>query len=519
MPIFFALTNLVSLLVIGGLSQADQWFEQAQEFFARQRWAEARSAATKTLELDPNFADAEILLGLIASAQQQLGEAETHLKRAVDLQPSNPQAHSYLASNQLQQQKLPEAEAGFRRVLRLAPDNLVAHYNLGLTCLLRQKPQEALAHFERVRQLQPSDIAALIGLLESQLLLKKPTATAVAQLSKLLDDRDPRLLQVGTMLAVHRAFDSAIPILERVSRSVSDSYEAWYNLALAYLGAGESESAARVLHELPANLQRAESLNLLGQVEETRQRRQEALMAFKRAAELEPANESYQFDYANALLQGGQVAEALIGFEQSLLQIPNSWQLQIGLGAAQYLMGQYENAAASLLKAAVLQPKSQVAFDLLGRVYEQVSEHRQAIHLALQRYATESADDPSIHYHLGHISYLEAQSTSQPDYLPAIRHLERALELKPDLAAAQLELAVVFQAQGQLERSVALLEKLANTAPDLPSVRYRLALAYQRLGQREKAAAQFALYERLKAASPEQSEVRAAVSSLATRSH
>src|SRR5437867_11845327 len=89
--------------------EALSWFKQAQQYFEKQRWEESRSAAMKALEINPALADAEVLLGLLATSQSRLREAEEHLLRAVSLQPRNDRAQGYLATVYLQQKRLTEA--------------------------------------------------------------------------------------------------------------------------------------------------------------------------------------------------------------------------------------------------------------------------------------------------------------------------------------------------------------------------------------------------------------------------
>src|SRR5213593_4825309 len=99
--------------------EAESWFKQAQQYFEKQQWEESRSAAMKALEIDPALADAEVLLGLAATAQARLHEAERHLLRAVSLQPQNDRAQGYLALVYLQQKRLAEARDAFYKALKL----------------------------------------------------------------------------------------------------------------------------------------------------------------------------------------------------------------------------------------------------------------------------------------------------------------------------------------------------------------------------------------------------------------
>jgi len=490
-------------------SEAGRWFEQARRHFEKQQWDQSRSAALKALQADPQFADAEILVGMIARAQTQLPEAEQHLKRAIALEPSNPQAHSYLAGVYLQQKRLTEAERGYRQVLKLSPDNPVALYNLGLIALLRDRPALALENFESVRRNNPNDIPSLMGILETQLLLKRniEAGRSAARLEAILDPSDPRLFQMATLLAVHAEYSSAIQILERLSKQVPASFEVLYNLALAYVQTGQNDKAARALRSLPALDQKAEGLNLLGQVEQKRNQPEEALEAFSRAAALQPQNEQFRFDHANQLLQAGRGEKAAEAFRQGCLEFPQSWKMRTGLGACQYLSGQYQGAAQSLLEAVRIEPDSSITFFLLGRLYPLVVDLQERIREAFSRYLDRPRTDAWAYFNFGSILFLHAQSQTQSDFEPAVRHLHRALELSPRFPEASLQLAMVFQTQGKLDESVRILEQVVTSAPELASARYRLAQTYQRLGAKEKAEVQFGAYEKLKAQSKPEEEI------------
>src|SRR5438034_159310 len=211
--------------------EAQSWFQQAQQHFEKQEWEKSRSAAVKALEINPALADAEVLLGLVATAQARLQEAEKHLLRAVSLQPQNDRAQSYLASVYLQQKRFVEASQGFHKVLKLNPGNQSASYNLGLIALIQEKPAEALPYFEKVHQTDPSDVAALTGMLESQLLLKRQPESRLStqKLKALLKPQDPRLFHTAALLALHGDYTSAIPLMEQVRQAFPESYDVNYN--------------------------------------------------------------------------------------------------------------------------------------------------------------------------------------------------------------------------------------------------------------------------------------------------
>src|SRR5262245_51447212 len=222
------------------LAQEQDWFAKARQYFEKQEWGKAQQAATKALEINPRLAEAEILLGLIATAQHQLQTAEANFERAVSLRPRDDLSQSYLANTYLQQRRLDKAQAAFAKTLQLNPKNQSARYNVGLIALMQQKPDEALVQFEKVHHANPSDIPTLIGMLESQLLLKRRSEAkqTVARLSSMLQPQDPTLFQVATMLALHQDYLSAIPLMEKARQAFPRSYDVNFNLALAYFHAG-----------------------------------------------------------------------------------------------------------------------------------------------------------------------------------------------------------------------------------------------------------------------------------------
>ena len=488
--------------------EAQSWFQQAQQHFEKQEWDKSRLAAAKALEINPTLADAEVLLGLVATAQARLPEAEKHLRRAVSLQPRNDRAQGYLASVYLQEKRFAEASQAFQKVLKLNPSNQAASYNLGLIALIQEKSAEALPYFEKVHQTDPSDVAALIGMLESQLLLKRqPDARLSTQkLKALLKPQDPRFFQVSTLLALHGEFTSALPLMEQVRQVFPQSYDVNYNLALAYFRSKNPDKAAETLQSLLSQHPRAEAYNLLASVEETRQHYLEGVRAYQKAAELEPGNEDYRYDYANELLQHRTNQEAIVLFATGVRDFPKSWRLRLGLGCAYYLAGKFDEAAQALLETVKVEPTIKLAYFFLGKTYESAESFQPAIRETFKAYLGRNPDDPWAYYHYGNILYLRAQLDPQPDSQPAKSNLNRALVLKPDFAEAYLQLGIILQQEGQLKESIPLLNRAIQSNPRLAAAHYRLAIAYKRLGENDRAKPEFDLYEKFKAESQTEQE-------------
>jgi tetratricopeptide (TPR) repeat protein len=361
-----------------------------------------------------------------------------------------------------------------------------------------------------VLQAEPPDVTALMSLLENQLLLRQRAEARLSaqKLTRLLSPRDPRYFRVASLLAAHQDYVAAIPLMENVQREFPQSYEVNFNLALAFFYSQAYEKAAETLGPLVRDDPQAEAYNLLAIVEEQRQRYLEAVSAFQKAAELEPRNEDYRFDYGYELLRHQTTDAAIAVFASGVRDFPSSGKLRIGLGCAYYVAGKYEEAAQSILQATTLDPHNRQAYFFLGKVYEKVFALQDAIADKFRAYAQQRPDDPWFYYHYGIILYLRSQADPHPDYEPAKSYLSKAIHLDAGFAEAYLQLGIISHREGQFDQSVVFLARAVQANPKLATAHYRLGLAYSRLGQVEKAKLEFALFKKLDSESQAESESR-----------
>jgi len=492
----------IAAVCVAGAQQSDarRWFDQGRQLFERQEWRQAEIAVSKALEIDPRMADAEILLGLIATAESKFTNAEQHFSRAVEIRPRDYRALGYLGSTYFQQKRFTKAASAFRSVLELNPGNVTAHYNLGAIALSGGKASEALNHFEFVARGNGSDAAARIGMMESQLLLSRTEAAlkTAKELQALLAADDPRLIHLAGLLAERGQVEAAIPLLEKAQKAFPGSYEVNYNLALAYFRMAKYDRAAETLEPLLASQSKAEIQDLFGTIEEKRSHPANAERAFGRAAQQEPANEDYRFDFANALLQHGKQDAAIAEFQSAVSALPRSWKLRLGLGSAYYLAGIYEGGAENLLEAVKLQPDSAPAYFLLGEAYDSWQHLQPEVQRVFADYLKRRPRNAWAYYHYGVILLGHAQSGEGEDFQAAAANFEQALRLNPTFAEPYFQLGVIAQLQGRMKASVGPLEKAIGFDPNLAGAHYRLALAYQRLGDTASANEEFRRFRAIK---------------------
>ncbi|MFZ0916965.1 MAG: tetratricopeptide repeat protein [Candidatus Udaeobacter sp.] len=158
-------------------------------FGASDRYEEAAVHFAKALQIDPNFYDGLVAMGVTRAHQGRLPEAIEYFQTAIRSQPDTPKAHVQLAHalwNQKQDEaaleemarasqlapkdaniradfglalalvgRIPEAIEQLHEALRLNPDSAEAHNNLGLALLASGKARESIAEFEAAMHLKP----------------------------------------------------------------------------------------------------------------------------------------------------------------------------------------------------------------------------------------------------------------------------------------------------------------------------------------------------------------------------
>jgi predicted O-linked N-acetylglucosamine transferase (SPINDLY family) len=107
------------------------------------------------LQVEPNYADAIHLLGVIAHQAGKHEVAVEYIGRAIGLKGNVAAFHNNLGEVYLALGRIPEAVASYRRALDLKPDEAEGHYNLGNALKDQGKLDEAVTCYRRALELKP----------------------------------------------------------------------------------------------------------------------------------------------------------------------------------------------------------------------------------------------------------------------------------------------------------------------------------------------------------------------------
>jgi pentatricopeptide repeat protein len=216
---------------------------------------------------DPTFAPAYVGL---ADAYDRLGtifigtppsevrpKVVNAARKALELDPELAEAHVLLADIYQQQWHWSDAQAEYKRALDLKPNDAAAHVGFAHWLLCQGRTQEALTWTERGRELDPIEVSGTsIG---ETLFFAHRYDEAIHELRSVLavqGDSASALWYLGFSLIAKGQPEDAIPALEEAVSITNRSSGVIGVLIRAYAHAGRRQDALRLLDELKQRRQK-----------------------------------------------------------------------------------------------------------------------------------------------------------------------------------------------------------------------------------------------------------------------
>jgi len=201
-------------------------------------------ATRKALELDPQLAEARVLLANALQKDWHWSEAEAEYRRAIELSPSDAGAHLGLADWLICQGRGVEALAWARRAQELDPLAFNS-IEVGYILFYSRRYDEAIRELRRGLTTQPNDPLALWAL-GFALIGAEQFDEAIQTLEKTasLSDRSPAVLGVLARVyarAGRRA--EALQVVDELRRRRQKGYVPAAAFLNAYLALGDTEQA------------------------------------------------------------------------------------------------------------------------------------------------------------------------------------------------------------------------------------------------------------------------------------
>jgi spermidine synthase len=278
-----AIRNKIDVMPYKELS----YFYLGDLYYAEDMMDEAVANYCKSVEVRPDFAEAQYQLALALERQGRIEEAIERYEQAVRIKPSFAMAHSHLAYALARQGRIDEAIKQFAKALRIKPDDAEAQSNLGGVLAKQGRFDEAVPHFVEALRIDPNFADAHNNL--------------------------------GYALALQGRFDEAIRHCTEALRIKPDFATAHSNLAFALIGQGKLDEAVEHYEKaLQINPDFADAHRNLGYAFLQQGKLEGAVTHLREAVRIEPNVAKNHNDLGVALALQGNFDEAIACFTQAL---------------------------------------------------------------------------------------------------------------------------------------------------------------------------------------------------------
>jgi len=383
---------------------------------------EAEKLCLQVLQMDSNNADANYLLGIMASKTGKKDVAIELLTRAIQSNPNNAEIHNNLGHIFNSSGRQDAAIDCFRKAISLNPDYAEAYNSLGVALKNTGELDEAIDSFRKALLLNP-------GFVEVH-------------------------NNIGNAFLDSKRMDEAKGSFKEALALKPDFAMAHYNLGTVYHKTGKVDDAISCYKKsLSFNPHNAEAYNTLGLLSRDEGRMEEAITSIKKALSLKPDFPGAYNNLGLVFTEQGNMHEAVVNFRKATSLDSNYAEAYSNLGAALNQLGKLAEAIENLKTAVSIKPLYLEAHNNLGLVFLKLDK----FNLAEDSFREALAIDPAYahaHNNLGLVY------NNKGDFDEAISHLREALEVKEDYFVAHSNLLLIMNYQPQITQQEIFKESL-----------------------------------------------------------
>ena len=146
--------------VLGGLAAIMVAALSACSFIQTAHWHDSETLWAHTLACTSNNAIAHYNFGMTILPKGRVDEALAHFQKAVEIDPNFARAQVSLGAAFFQIGRADEAITHFQKALtmEITPDPSAVYYDLGIALLQQGRVDEAIVHFQKAVEIRPGDV-------------------------------------------------------------------------------------------------------------------------------------------------------------------------------------------------------------------------------------------------------------------------------------------------------------------------------------------------------------------------
>ncbi len=387
----------------------------------------AESYLQKALQIDPTLATARRNLAQIALRLGQPQKALQLIEPLVQPDSRDADALALAGEARLQSGDAPAAEALYQRAARLSPGDARVRTALAMMNMARGDAETAFAQLEVIAGDSP-DTAADMAILSAR--LKRGETDAALRALDAMERKQPGSATVaelrGLVHGERRDFAAARAALEKALSIEPTRYSATARLAALDVKQGQPAQARKRLEAAVAADPRnfAARMAVASLMDESGAGLAEMRELLAQGIKAAPEEAGPRLQLLELLINKRQFKDALSAAQEAAAALPGDAGVLDGLGRAQVLAGETQQATSTFHKLASLDPKATLAHLRLADLHKSTG-NREA----------------------------------------AVASLRRALDIDPDLEPAQARLIDILIADSRPQEALALAQAMQQRAP------------------------------------------------------
>jgi tetratricopeptide (TPR) repeat protein len=216
---------------------------------SREVLPKAEESARMALQLDDSLAEARISLASVLHNRALRAEAEAEFKRGIELNPGYATAHHWFALHLAAQGRTEEALSEIRRAQELDPLSLIISANQAWCLYLGHRFEEAITQARKAISLD-ANFSVAHGYLGQALAARKNFDEAIAEMQRAVELSGGNVSYRAELASIYGLAGRAAEargILEEILRDAKERYVSPYDIAVIYVGLGDTDNAFRYL--------------------------------------------------------------------------------------------------------------------------------------------------------------------------------------------------------------------------------------------------------------------------------
>ena len=452
--------------------------------------------------------DALTLLGHLHIARSRVTDAGKVLIEALKLDPKSGPALAGMGEVLFREGRYTDALARFEAGIQADPDGIASKIGVAKTRIALERLQDAKDMLRKLREAHPNDVQVAFWMGRAEELLgDKAAAEALYAEAIRLGGTRPEVVEpyiaLSQLMAAEGRTAEAEAKLAEARRQLPGSSAIHKALGDMYLAAGRYEAARGELEAArqidPDDLS---ALFKLGVTLRHMKRYDESAAMFDAVAAADKEYPGLALERGLLYEASNRTHEALEYYQQALAKAPDDPDLMLRVGSTEVAAGHAEQAVEILRKVLQKRPNSAEANHFLGRALllkganlaealryltraTEIDPNRAEYHL-YRGWAANEAGQPAVardsllralaldkqladaHWQFG------VMLRKQGAVVDAIRHLQKALELRPTRYEAYAALAECYEERADWAEAEAAWRKAIQGDPNRAYWRYRL---------------------------------------------